>query len=578
MHNDCTLKEFIQGEERCLKFINQDLTFLQQSHILSTFTNVSHTTTSLKELVHINLPTRTSNEHPSTENTTSLCTQSVQPALGFTLAKVRQAESNPTLTVPQLLEIEPCREYTETPLKMLDDLFVMQPKKFQPLTQEAKKLAKELCKEEASQCAGLPPEKLLQESFLEQLDALQALDQLAPLTAAKEHLPGDIIDILSHLRKVDNIPFNQLYSLAENCADRYYTKVIQTLARLIKNSFHDRQLILVNTARVLKFLKSYASQQTKLWKVLSKYHNLLDHFHDLKTTLQTEFELLKTATSKNVQNLQETVQAQQAYMTVLSGHIAALHTKLAHLDKQIQIHCIYPHPQSDAVQLNVPYYDPDIDGEPSPINAIQPSNADSVKEETVTSTTEPEDHITICPTTNRSEHQPSAAHSDSQTIEFDNTVQQQAEHLSDYCPQLDDIPELETDKENWDDGQFDDAELLYNHNSTEESNRICCEYSAHFEKVKDQQYSPYHTMQGDKYIIPEPDYYHSNTQPKQYQQQQNQNVYLPPPPSIEDIHTWYSRGRGRARHLEFHGHRLYGEKMRSLESQLERKHKKNQCL
>ena len=36
--------------------------------------------------------------------------------------------------------------------------------------------------------------KLLQESFLEQLDALQALDQLAPFTAAKERLPGDIID------------------------------------------------------------------------------------------------------------------------------------------------------------------------------------------------------------------------------------------------------------------------------------------------------------------------------------------------------------------------------------------------
>ena len=220
----------------------------------------------------------------------------------------------------KLLEIEPCREYTETPLKTLDSLYVTQPKRFLPLTQEAEKLAKELHKEEiASQWAGIPPEKLLQESFLDQLDALEALDQLAPLTAVKEHLPGDIIDILACLRKVDNIPFNQLYSLAEDCTDRYYTKVIQTLTHLMKNSFHDRQLILINTARVLKFLESYASRQTKLWKVLSKYHNLQDHFHDLKTTLQTEFELLKTATLKNVQNLQETVQVQQAYMTVLSG-------------------------------------------------------------------------------------------------------------------------------------------------------------------------------------------------------------------------------------------------------------------
>ena len=54
--------------------------------------------------------------------------------------------------------------------------------------QETKKLVEELHKEEiASQWAGLSPKKLLQELFLEQLDALQALNQLAPLTAMKEH-------------------------------------------------------------------------------------------------------------------------------------------------------------------------------------------------------------------------------------------------------------------------------------------------------------------------------------------------------------------------------------------------------
>ena len=149
--------------------------------------------------------------------------------------------------------------------------------------------------------------------------------------------------------------------------------------------------------------------------------------------------------------------------------------------------------------------------------------------------------------------------------EHDNARQQQMEHPSDYHPQLEDIPELEADKENWNDGQFDDTELLYNHNSIEESDRIRHEYSAYFEKVEDQN-TPYHTVQGVEYHIPEPDYYHTNTLPKQYHRQQNQNVYLPPPPSIEDIHTWYGRGRGRARHLELHGHRLYGEKTRSLES------------
>ena len=188
----------------------------------------------------------------------------------------------------------------------------------------------------------------------------------------------------------------------------------------MKNSLHDRQLVLINTARVLE---SYALRQTKLWKVLSKYHNLPDHFHDLKTALQTEFDLLKTATSKNVQNLQETVQAQQAYNTVFLGDIAAIHTKLAHLDKQIQIHCIYPHQHSDAVQLNSLDYDPDIDGDTNPANAVQPLNTDTAKEETVTSTTESEDHNTIHNTAHRSQHQSTTTRSDSQTIEPNNVQQ-----------------------------------------------------------------------------------------------------------------------------------------------------------
>ena len=129
--------------------------------------------------------------------------------------------------IPELIEIEPCKDYTETPLQTLDGLYVTQLKRFLPLAQEAKKLAEKFCKEViASQWAGLPPEKPLQESFIKQLEALQSLDQLAPLTAAKEHLPGDIINILELLGKADNIPFNQLYSLAEDCTDRYYMKVI----------------------------------------------------------------------------------------------------------------------------------------------------------------------------------------------------------------------------------------------------------------------------------------------------------------------------------------------------------------
>ena len=62
------------------------------------------------------------------------------------------------------------------------------------------------------------------------------------------------MDILERLGKADNIPFNQL---SENCADHYYSKVIETFVALLKCQFMDTQLILVNTARSLKFLEDY---------------------------------------------------------------------------------------------------------------------------------------------------------------------------------------------------------------------------------------------------------------------------------------------------------------------------------
>ena len=39
------------------------------------------------------------------------------------------------------------------------------------------------------QWVGISHEKLLQESFVEQLNSLQTLEQLVPLKAAEEHLP-----------------------------------------------------------------------------------------------------------------------------------------------------------------------------------------------------------------------------------------------------------------------------------------------------------------------------------------------------------------------------------------------------
>ena len=184
----------------------------------------------------------------------------VTPLLGITPSENTQLQNINTLEdITDILGTRAFQRYVDTPLQTLDGIIVNQPKHFLPLTKEAKRIAKEIRIEKINeQWAGIPREQLLNQSFNDQLNSIQILEQLAPLQLAKEHLPGDIVDILERLGKAVNIPFNQLYYIAKNCADHYYSKVIKTFVALLKCQFMDRQLLLVNTARSLKFLKDYA--------------------------------------------------------------------------------------------------------------------------------------------------------------------------------------------------------------------------------------------------------------------------------------------------------------------------------
>ena len=138
----------------------------------------------------------------------------------------------------------------------------------------------------------------------------------------------DIIGILEHLGKADNIPFNQLYYITENCVDRYYTKVIKTFMSIIKRQFADRQLLLVNTVHCLKFLEEYSDRQAEIWPIFHKHHNIPDnlqdlhlHFDDFKTSLETDFNHLKEAMSRNIQNIQTSLNLQQMYSSSLCSHV-----------------------------------------------------------------------------------------------------------------------------------------------------------------------------------------------------------------------------------------------------------------
>ena len=179
--------------------------------------------------------------------------------LGITPHENTQLQSrNTPEDIADILGTRAFQRYVDMPLQTLDGIIVNQPKRFLPLAKEAKRIAEEIRIEKINkQWAGIPQEQLLNQSFNDQLNSIQILEQLAPLQLAKEHLPGDIVDILERLGKADNIPFNQLYYIAKNCVDRYYSKVIETFVALLKHQFVNRQLLLVNTARSLKFLKEY---------------------------------------------------------------------------------------------------------------------------------------------------------------------------------------------------------------------------------------------------------------------------------------------------------------------------------
>ena len=222
--------------------------------------------------------------------------------------------------------------------------------------------------------------------------------------------------------------------------DRYYSKVIQTFVSIIKRQFADRQTLLVNTAHLLKFLEEYTDRQAQIWKILCKYHNLLDdvedlhshfdsfksniktdfkhlkeamshnmhniHFDSFKSNIKTDFKHLKEAMSHNMHNIQTSLGIQQTYSSTLCSHINNIYNKLSKLQKHIQHHCMYPH-QSDTVQINALEYDPDIDGDNQP-NIDKKHTTVSIQGtlETIPESSVLEDANSIAPENNTAQQNP----------------------------------------------------------------------------------------------------------------------------------------------------------------------------
>ena len=121
----------------------------------------------------------------------------------------------------------------------------------------------------------------------------------------------------------------------------------------------------------MKFLEEYANRQALIWKIFSKHQNIPDkifdlhlHIDDFKGNIQKEFNFLKEATRKNIENFQASLSSQQTYLAALGSHINNIYHKISELQQQL------PHPtqhmnSGDIIQINATEFDLDIDGRPA---------------------------------------------------------------------------------------------------------------------------------------------------------------------------------------------------------------------
>ena len=400
------------------------------------------------------------------------------------------------------------------------------------------------------------------------------MEQLAPLQLAKEHLPGDMVDILERLSKADNIPFNQLYYIAENCADRYYSKVIKTFVAVLKCQFMDRQLLLVNTARSLKFLEDYTDRQALIWKIFQRHETIPDDIQDLhfhidyfKSNVEKEFAFLKEATRKKVENFQSSLNLQQTYSAALCSHINNIYNKLAEIQQQLP-HSNQHMNTGNMIQIEVQDFDPDID-EALPISMDQNIDHPETQGSVNSTQTFPEKTAECRTTASMYQNAQDVDWPDAIPVEIPPQPDQNIEQNISTPPirhEVDqaEIPQLEADPE---EEQFPDLQTyLTHHNTYEESQCIRREYRARLLELDDNRYyqeidNVYQTYSP----LPAQDYIPANQAPS-------------PRHTTQELMQIFGKGRGQARREELHGHQPFRARTRSLQSHIQRKIKKTQCM
>ena len=128
---------------------------------------------------------------------------------------------------------------------------------------------------------------------------------------------------------------------------------------------------------------------------------------------------------------------------------------------------------------------------------------------------------------------------------------------------LSEIPQLESDIE--EEGQFEDLQTyLTHHNTYQESQNIHKEYRKRLLDLDDERYYRDIDHAYETYCQTR-DHIQVNQVPR-------------PHHMMQELIQTYGRGRGQAQREELHGHHPFGARTRSLQSRIQRKIKKTQCM
>ena len=340
----------------------------------------------------------------------------------------------------------------------------------------------------------------------------------------------------------------------------------------MKHQFTDLQLLLVHTARSLKFLEDYADHQAQIWKIFQKHQTIPDdiqdlHFYidDFKNSIEKEFVFLKEATWKNVEIFQSSLNLQQTYSASLCSHVNNIYNKLAEL--QWQIHHANTHMNAgDAIQIEAPDFNPDTD-DGLPITTDQDTN-DPVTQGLVTPTPKSAEKVIECRT-----RAPSYQDIDTQEVDWPDAIPveippQPNQQIEQSIPTQSTHRNLESaeipqHEENSEGEQYQDLETyLTHHNTFKVSQHICRYYRSRLLVLDDDKY--YQEVDRAYYgTPPAQDYRLANQAPSPHQ-------------TTQELMQIFGKGKGQARREELHGHRPFGTRTRSLQSCIQRKIRKTQ--